>query len=140
MHHKLESPIQFQGSLSPPPFLRWFGLKLHLDIFSMTLSMLWCFRQMNKYWFKVVNKSVGWNALEIVWIDDKCYLNTFKKNSLKGDLFKLNLILNSIAWISVWARTTICWLWFKYGFMWWPNFKVTCTYVNFKCTQFCSRF
>ncbi len=110
-----------------PPFPRCIGLNLHLDNFSTALSMLWCFHQVNKYWFEVVNKNVTWNALEMIQIDDKCYFNAINKISLKGDLFKLDLILNSITWISVWAWTTIYGLWFEYGFMWSPNFKVTCT-------------
>ncbi len=50
---------------------------------------------------KVVNKGVAWNALEIVRIDHRCYLNTIKKLALKGSIFKLDFIWNSISWISV---------------------------------------
>jgi len=71
-----------------PPSPRCIGLKLHLDIFSMTSLMLWCFCQMNKYWFKVVSKNVAWNALEIVWINGKCYLNAIKKNFFERSSFQ----------------------------------------------------
>jgi hypothetical protein len=40
----------------------------------LTLSMLWRFHQINKPWFLIVGKNVPWNALEVVRINHKSYL------------------------------------------------------------------
>ncbi len=41
----------------------------------MIFSMLQCFNQVNKAWFKVIGESdVAWNTMEIVTIDHKSYL------------------------------------------------------------------
>lgn len=42
---------------------------------------------MNKGWFKVVGKSVAWNALKIVWIDHRYYLNIIKENGFEMQSF-----------------------------------------------------
>lgn len=100
MCHNLALPIKFQCCLLP---LLTYALILSciFTCLPMTLSKLWCFYWVNKSWFKVVSKSVAWNALEIAQIDHRCYLNAIKKMALKGSIFKLDLIWNSIAWINV---------------------------------------
>jgi len=99
--HNLALLIKFQCCLLP--LLTYALILSHIfTCFPMTLSKLWCFCWVNKSWFKVVSESVAWNALEIVQIDHRCYLNAIKKKkALRNSIFKLDLISNSIAWINV---------------------------------------
>ncbi len=75
--HNLALPIKFQCCLVP--FLTNALILSHIfTCFPMTLSKLWCFYWVNKSWFKVVSKSVAWNALEIAWIDHRCSMPSKK--------------------------------------------------------------
>jgi hypothetical protein len=62
--HNLALPIKFQCCLLP--LLTNSLILSHIfTCLPMTLSKLWHFCWVNKSWFKVVRKSVAWNALEL---------------------------------------------------------------------------
>jgi len=46
----------------------------HLQCLLVILSILWCFHQGSKSWFRVMGECMPWNALRIVKINHKSYL------------------------------------------------------------------
>jgi hypothetical protein len=78
---------QFEGCLLPPPSnsIVITHIVPHLP---RTPLMLWHLHQMNKMWFKVVGKSLPWNALEMVKLDHKCYLNYIRKHGTERQSFQ----------------------------------------------------
>jgi hypothetical protein len=48
--------------------------------FPLTPSMFWQLRQINKPWFLIVGESIPWNALEVVKLNHKFYLQHVATN------------------------------------------------------------
>ncbi len=113
-HKKLVSYIHAQTKLTPTPYnpmytqnpniiqmcsRRKINLSPLLDpivmqhIFTclpLTPSMFWCLRRVNKAWFMFVGKSPPWNALEVVRINHKSYLQQLANSGTLGQSLQMH--------------------------------------------------
>jgi hypothetical protein len=78
----LKLATQFEDCLFPP-LLNAIVITHIIPCLPRTPLMLWHLHWTNKIWFTIVSKSLSWNALKMVRLDHKCYLNYIREHVMK---------------------------------------------------------
>ncbi len=73
---KVQEILCESHDLLVPPLMDNFVVEHIFTQLPMDLSMLWHLHRVNKTWFKVVDKTLAWEALEIVKFNNASYRHT----------------------------------------------------------------
>ncbi len=110
----LKLATQFEDCLFPP-LPSAIAITHIIPCLPRTPLMLWHLHWVNKIWFTIVGKSLSWNALKVVRLDHKCYLNYIREHGMKRWSLQAHFELLLHNW-EFGCNQNLFRMWFKHGF------------------------